>query len=526
MTSAPAAPEPPKTQVQSSSFSFISGSAPAPVPAPKPELASSGFTFLETPAPEIPEPKAPPRELTAPSSSFGFMSAPASSYSPTIGRTPDAEPVGSGIVFGGAATKKPVKKRTRAQKVGTARTELLAPTNVAPPRPSYSTSPPDTSPPPNYKSVSPHPTYGKSASPTPPDLNATMDTKEAALEAARRAEEFMAQKMQETSTPQNSSGYVEDYGAPTTPPAQTTVWTRSPEDDDDYAAAKAAAEEAKAQLAAGRPPTDGLVGRFFSRKAPWSGSNNNVPGPSQHSLHSTYETPAERMQREQEEIKRAVAERQLAIQQNEVYLPREVKPESPQSVEQPEAPTWGSSISRSSSWSRPTVPASPPAPKTPAEKLEAMLHSFEENVKRAMDRVAQMRDQHKGLLDERLVSLAKERLATQSMAAAEAQQMAAAEAEDYDLADRLAAVIDGYAREKAELTSILDNIGRALAELDSQKNQVVGEVAACFALVKEELQSFQGEQESNDKKDDTEVRCIVNAVRNLQKKCSADEYFD
>jgi hypothetical protein len=232
------------------------------------------------------------------------------------------------------------------------------------------------------------------------------------------------------------------------------------------------------------------------------------------------------MQREQEEIKRAVAERQLAIQQNEVYLPREVKPESPQSVEQPEAPTWGSSISRSSSWSRPTVPASPPAPKTPAEKLEAMLHSFEENVKRAMDRVAQMRDQHKGLLDERLVSLAKERLATQSMAAAEAQQMAAAEAEDYDLADRLAAVIDGYAREKAELTSILDNIGRALAELDSQNNQVVGEVAACFALVKEELQSFQGEQESNDKKDDTEVRCIVNAVRNLQKKCSADEYFD
>ena len=525
--SAPAAPEPPKAQGQSSSFSFISGSVPAPAPAPKPELTSSGFNFIDTAAREQPEPKAPPRELTAPSSSFGFMSAPASSYSPTIGRTPDAEPVGSGIVFGGAAAKKAVKKRTRAQKVGTARTELPAPTNAAPPRPSYSTSPPDTSPPPSYKSTSPsHYTYGKSASPPSPDNNATVDTKEAALEAARRAEEFMAQKMQQTSTVTNASGYFEDYGAPTTPPAQTTVGTRSP-DDDDYAAAKAAAEEAKAQLAAGRPPSDGLVGRFFSRKAPWGGSNNNVPVPSQHSLHSTHETPAERMQREQEEIKRAVAERQLAIQRNEVYLPREVKPESPQSVEQLEAPTWGSSISRSSSWSRPPVPASPPTlPMSPAYKLEAMLGSFEENVKRAMDRVAQLRDQHKGLLDERLVSLAKERLATQSKAAAEAQQMAAAEAEDYDMADRLAAVIDGYAREKAELTSILDNIGRALAELDSQKCKVVGEVAACFARVKEELLSFQDEQKSNDKKDDTAVRCFVNAVRSLQGKCSADEYFD
>jgi predicted nucleic acid-binding Zn-ribbon protein len=320
----------------------------------------------------------------------------------------------------------------------------------------------------------------------------------------------MAQKMLQTGP--NASGYVEDYGAASTTPAPTTsVWARSPEDDDDYATAKAAAEEAKAKLAAGRPPTDGLMGRLFYRKGqrgPGS-TSNSVPGSSQHSTHFI-ETPVERMQREQEEIKRAVAERQLAMQQEEVPSPRQAKPESPEPIEQPETPTWGTSISRSTSWSRPTVPVSPPTPpKTPAKKLDDMICSFEEKVQKAMDRVAQMRDQHKGLLDERLVSLAKERLATQSMVAAEAQQMAAAEAEDYDLADRLAAVIDQYAREKAELHSILDNIGRALAELDSQKQQVVGEVAACFARVKDELQTFYEEQESSDKKDDTEVRCFV-----------------
>jgi hypothetical protein len=337
-----------------------------------------------------------------------------------------------------------------------------------------------------------------------------MDTKQAAQEAARRADEFMAQKMLQTGP--NASGYVEDYGpSSTTPATTTTVWARSPEDDDDYAAAKAAAEEAKAKLAAGRPSTDGLMGRLFSRKGQWGpGSNSNsVPNFSQHSTPSI-ETPVERMQREQEEIKRAVAERQLAMQQEEGSSPGQTVSESPETVQQPETPTWGSSIPRSNSWSRPTVPVSPPRPpKTPAEKLNDMICSFEEEVRRAMERVAQMRDQHKGLLDERLVSLAKERLATQSMVAAEAQQMAAAEAEDYDLADRLAAVIDQYAREKAELHSILDNIGRALAELDSQKQQVVGGVAACFARVKDELQEFHEEQESNDKKDDTEVRCVM-----------------
>jgi hypothetical protein len=45
-----------------------------------------------------------------------------------------------------------------------------------------------------------------------------------------------------------------------------------------------------------------------------------------------------------------------------------------------------------------------------------------------------------------------------------------------------------------------------LAELDSQKQQVVGEVSACFGRVQKELQTFYEEQETNDKKGDTEVR--------------------
>jgi len=246
-----------------------------------------------------------------------------------------------------------------------------------------------------------------------------------------------------------------------------------------------------------------------------------VNNSSQHSLPtvSANETPTERMQREQDEIKRAVAERHLFMNHEPPAAPKEddnapLTVEIDKPVESPKmatSPAWGSSnIPRTNSWTRPAVVAAspPPPPKTPSEKLDDMLHQFEEKVQKAMDRVAQMRDHHKGLLDERLLALAKERLATQSMAAAETQQMQAAEAEDYDLADRLGAVIDGHAREKNELTAILDNIGRALAELDSQKAQVVGEVALCFERVKGELKEFQEEQQSNDKKDDTEVRLL------------------
>lgn len=367
------------------------------------------------------------------------------------------------------------------------------------------------------------------------------NTKEAAKEAMQRAEEFLAQKMQQ----QDSGGYVEDYGGATTPtvviPPTTTVWARSPEDDDDYAAAKAAAEEAQAKLASGRQNQlqDGLMGRLFSRKTPWGSGSNSVNNSSQHSLPTvtTNETPAERMQREQDEINRAMAERQLAMNQQEMPAHEDdtsktVEIDKPVDMQPPPAsPSWGkANIPRTTSWTRPSVAASPPAPpppKTPSEKLNDILHNFDESVQKAMNRVAQMRDHHKGLLDERLLALAKERLATQSMATAEAQQMQAAESEDYDLADRLGAVINGHAREKAELTAILDNIGRALAELDSQKTRVVGEVALCFERVRDELKDFQEEQKSNDKKDDTEsmekFASVAKHLSSEQARLSSDE---
>ena len=540
--------EPEKAPEQSSGFSFMGGGGATPATAPPPPAAAessapnSGFGFLQTPVPPAPEP-----EMTAPSSSFSFMASssaapepekpssstglgPTPSLSPAISMSKSSAPVGSGITFGGAtaATKKPIKKRSRATKIGAARaTDMPAPASMmnsappprhspetaAPPRPSYGTTSPPR--PPNYASLSTPTPVEQQKEETKP-----ADTKEAAREAMQRAEEFLAQKMQQ----QDSGGYVEDYGGAATPtvvvPTTTTVWARSPEDDDDYAAAKAAAEEAQAKLASGRQnqQQDGLMGRFFSRKAPWGSGPNSVNNSSQHSLPTVTanETPAERMQREQDEINRAMAERQLAMNQQEMPAeeddtPNTVEINKPVDTQPPPAsPSWGkASIPRTTSWTRPSVVASPPAPpppKTPSEKLTDILDKFDESVQKAMDRVAQMRDHHKGLLDERLLALAKERLATQSMAAAEAQQMQAAESEDYDLADRLGAVIDGHAREKAELTAILDNIGRALAELDSQKTRVVGEVALCFERVRDELQDFQEEQKSNDKKDDTEVR--------------------
>uniref|UniRef100_A0A7S1YI52 UVR domain-containing protein n=1 Tax=Grammatophora oceanica TaxID=210454 RepID=A0A7S1YI52_9STRA len=206
------------------------------------------------------------------------------------------------------------------------------------------------------------------------------------------------------------------------------------------------------------------------------------------------ETPEERVRREQEEIKRGMAERNLAMHQMEAQ-------HAPPS--QYQIPSYGRSAF-------PPEPApaelEPPPPKTPKEEMEEILSFFAKDVKATMDRVGALRQQRNMLLDERFVALAKERLAVQQIAQTEAQQMAAAEAEDYELAERLQVILDGHQREKAEVTAILENISRALSLLDVQTPNVVGAVTACFRQVETDLKDFQSRQQSVEKEDGTEAQ--------------------
>lgn len=134
-----------------------------------------------------------------------------------------------------------------------------------------------------------------------------------------------------------------------------------------------------------------------------------------------------------------------------------------------------------------------------------MLNKFSYQAKKSMEGVVNLRQQRNMLLEERFVALAKERLAIQQISQTETQQMSAAENEDYDLADRLQMVLEGHQREKAECTAIMDNIGRALKELDQQTPKVVDAVKECFENVGKELKEFQQKQNKEEHKDDSDA---------------------
>lgn len=512
-----------------SAFSFLAPTTETTPPSPPAAApASSAFSFLQAPPstdPPLDHEDDADSELAAaaaePSTSFSFLSvqnnpsAPstplepeeASPEPPMTSIPPDASPpppvvVGSGLVFGGAAVqKKKIKKRARGVRVGQGRTEALPP--PAAPRP-----------------ISPvAATLERQAQQGNETNTEGTTTKEEALDAMRRAEALM-EKMQEQHPPtSNDAALRAPSSSYSTQPMTTTPAPAPVVVDETYEAARQAAEEAQAQLAKQKRPF-GLPWLRKDKHGSRESSMGGGPiGSSSHhstgSSHSQVETAAERIQREQEDIKRAMAERSLAMQQQQQAPPLSegnggVSPEVPASSSSeytaPATSSWGRNGSSSGGWGglRSQTPSPPPPPKTPQECLAELLQSFEVNVQNAMDRVAQLRQQRNMLLEERFVSFAKERLAVQQIAQAEAQQTAAAEAEDFDLADQLATVIDAHLRDKAELEAILDNIGRALAQLESQKKEVVGGVGACFEAVKDQLEAFQEEQASAEKTDDTE----------------------
>lgn len=419
-------------------------------------------------------------------------------------------PAGTGIVFGNAAVvpKATVKKRTRTAKIGAAAQQAELPAPELP------------------------------TAPTPPVAATTqnpVDVRDAALAASRRAEEFLRSKQEEAEAAASAAATKE---------ASSMMNIRSvpSEEDDIIIAAKAAAKEAQKLSAKSHSSVGGGFSSLFrsrsTAKSPpdsvsYSSTAQQVPAvslsTSSASLGSAEPTPMEssqRYQKEHEDAKRTLAEKEWhGLQQKREEAAMDNKEANQDAVSKnynipdttdrsgsfvpPSIPTSGSR-SLMASFAKPAPSASldvlsAPKVKTPTDTFNDMLQEFRQEVVKSMNEVTRLRQHRAGLLEERFVTNAKERLAVQQKKQAELHQITAAENEDFDLADQMSATIDRYSREQAEYSAILENIGRAIRELDRQKVQCVENVSNCFVDIRTKLNSFQKEQESSDTKNATEA---------------------
>lgn len=345
-----------------------------------------------------------------------------------------------------------------------------------------------------------------------------LSAKTDAEEAAHRAEQFMMTMQQQSTIAPTQGSAMKSPGSSFAPPVDVEVET-----------AKKAAEAAQARLTKEKNTTMSSF-KWFGGPRSWGpgsshgkqlqntesdleldnkvdnmarelgGNMNSAVENDVHNKNKNNEAPKEestmeRIIREQEQIKQAMAQRHAFMEQQQEdkgFVPEMIRSTPPPPLA--------------------LLVVEPPPPKTPKEELEHIFFTFSCQVKKAMDGVGRLRQQRNMLLDERYVALAKERLAIQQIAQAELQQVAAAEADDFEVAERLQIIIEGHTRDKGELSAILDNIGRALTQLDTQTPGVVGAVSACFADVDYELKHFLTKQSSTDKEYGAEAQKRFQAV--------------
>lgn len=323
------------------------------------------------------------------------------------------------------------------------------------------------------------------------------ETRDAAAEVQRRAEEFMLKKVLEESkiTQEDQTSFHD-----------TLVSASST--DEEVARAKRAAEEA--QKMAGR---GGFMGTFF--KGFGGSSSNSLGKGTNNSGHARKPSPpVDRVAKQQQEMKRAAAERQIQLQRkvenddddDDVVVSTSVAGYQPAvastsdvSKFEPIQPAVDNKIVVKE------VAPIPKRKKTAAQAFEEYQALFAQSVHRAVQQVEAVRSQQKMLSEERFVSLAKQRLATQQIQQTEAQLQVAVENEDYELADQLGQVIEAHNREKAEVASVLESIAKGLVQLESQKALVVRGVATCFDNLALHIKELQEQETNKDRDTDSET---------------------
>jgi len=126
----------------------------------------------------------------------------------------------------------------------------------------------------------------------------------------------------------------------------------------------------------------------------------------------------------------------------------------------------------------------------PAECLSSLLQIFSTKCENVTETIGEMRQERKGLLLQRSMAEKKECLAAQQIVQAELQQTNAAEMEDFDLADQLATAIDRHVKEKEKQTWLLEDIEVRLDNLDSRRLDSLKEISDCFVDVQRDLRCF------------------------------------
>lgn len=141
----------------------------------------------------------------------------------------------------------------------------------------------------------------------------------------------------------------------------------------------------------------------------------------------------------------------------------------------------------------------------PENAFSGILTDFQHATQTAQLKVSQLRRQRTSMTENFTVAEKCKRLACHFISQVEAQQATAVEQEDFDLAERFAAVIQKYELEKEKQQTILDHITRALSALNTQHEAASQEISRCFSTLREKLARFQLEQDSAEKEDQSEV---------------------
>ncbi|VEU34524.1 unnamed protein product [Pseudo-nitzschia multistriata] len=539
---------PPAGAVGDTIIPTIAEEAPAAPPV------VSGFSFLsDTAAPptasEGTDPQQPdlPTAIHTRTNSHNSISSALST--PSLSSAPTPSPAvpamttaggiaGAGITFGTSSSKPRIKKKKlRSQKIGIGASQSDATTTADAPVPTPAPAPPAT----EVKSA-----------------------RDEALEATKKAEAFMQSKAMEAA---KSAERKPPPAATTTESVQNLGLEPSASTDEILAAAQEAAEKAKIlQYQQTGKSSGGFMGTFFKgfRASPSTVGSAPMANSSKHSVGSSSNGSAsgmDRLAKEQEVAKQAIAQRQL-LQQQQDAVSKTIKEEDqdddevvvttsvatsvvstkPEEVATPAepikfTPATPSSASGISSFVPATIPSpfkpsattsfkpaaapnyggikvgaapAPAQPKkrtsnTPKDIFEGYQEYFSQAVDTAMKKVEDARNTKKGLLEERFVALAKDRFATRELEQIEELQQVAIEEEDYEQADELGQMLDAHQREKSEVANMLKSNELALERLEAEKTSLGGIISSCFQDLASRLEELKNKELANEKQDDNET---------------------
>jgi hypothetical protein len=371
-----------------------------------------------------------------------------------------------------AAAPPKVKKRLRAAKVGVQAAQYSIPEATLPDLPLPTTAP----------------------------AAAATSTRDAALEASKRADDLIRSKWDQEPVAATSSSSLQEV------PLQLSHRTTTDTPDDAVvAAAKAAAEEAQQLQQQQQPRTlSGRLGGLFRRQAsppPMArgSSHGNVvasnrpPGPqailepSEAAANSTYLSPPDAPV--------------LAVPD---YQPTAIDPML--EIPKPPATKWGlaaekprpSSAALDIPIQQIVVPVRPASPQQHSW-MHDLLRDFRAQVHDAMDQLSQNRATRRQVWEEQRQTTVQLHWLDQQIQSVTAAQTAAAEEEDFELADRLGSTLDAHEQEHASATARRAAARDSLRQLQQSQQESVALLVQRFDTLQSALTEFQGQQVSQDR---------------------------